>query len=185
MSAMAEDTRFHEYEKIMEESGKLSDRRQTVSDLFLGINSLFLTAAGFSAVASNLTTWWSTGICCAIAIVAIPINITWIQLIHRYRALIDLRSRYLEGLEKSLQSDDSFGTISIASADRRKVDQYPRGVYGVEAIVLYSKGSKVGFYTLERRLVLIFILAYALLTAVVAVLTFLITNGVLAPLKLA
>ncbi|MGO8946311.1 MAG: hypothetical protein ACLQUY_01345 [Ktedonobacterales bacterium] len=181
---MAEDTRFQEYEKIMEETGKLSDRRQTVSDLFLGVNSLFLTAAGFSAVASNLKSWWSTGICAAIAVVALMINITWIQLIHRYRALVDLRFRYLEGLEKSLQSDGAFGTISMASADRKKVDQYPRGVFGVEAIALYSKGPRVGIYRLERRLILIFIFAYILLTAIVAALTYLIINGVLPPLKL-
>lgn len=181
---MGEDTRYQEYEKILEETGKLSDRRQTVSDLFLGVNSLFLTAAGFSVVASDLAAWWSTGICAAIALIAVMINITWIQLIERYRSLIDLRIRYLEGLERSLQEDGSFGPITIASPDRKKLETYARGIYGYEAASLYAAGPKVGFFRLERRLIQIFIMAYILLTALVAALTFLISIHILPSLHL-
>jgi hypothetical protein len=46
---------------MAEETGKPSGRHQAISDLFVGVNSLFLTAAGFSLVFSRLTSWWATG----------------------------------------------------------------------------------------------------------------------------
>ena len=45
---MAEDPLLTEYLAIAENTAKLSDRRQTVSDLFLGINSLFWPPPGSS-----------------------------------------------------------------------------------------------------------------------------------------
>jgi hypothetical protein len=183
---MAGDMRFEEYRAIAQETGKISDRRQTVNDLFLGVNSLFLTAAGFAVVSSDLATWWATGICAAIAAVAVAINVTWIHLIHRYRVLIELRIRYMEGLEKLLQADGVFGPVEVALPSDNGTKQFQRGIYLYEAATLYQKNTKAGFgfNQLERRLAWIFIIAYLLLTVVVATLTYLIMIGMIDPLKL-
>ena len=109
-----------EYLAIAENTAKLSDRRQTVSDLFLGVNSLFLAAAGFVAVSDNLKSWWAVGIVLAITVIAIVINSIWYRLIRRYRALISLRIRYLEALERALQEVGTFDEVMLSSEDTRK-----------------------------------------------------------------
>lgn len=182
---MGDDTMFREYVAISENTARLSDRRQTVSDLFLGINSLFLAAAGFVAVSSHLTTWWAVTIVGAITVVTLIINSIWYRLIGRYRTLINLRIRYLEALERAMQEQGIFTTITLASEDDEKTVPVPRGVYLVEKeSPLYRKGAKVGFYKLERDLVNIFIFAYLALAIAEAILTYLVTHHYLSPLTI-
>lgn len=52
----ATDLQFREYLAVADDTAKLSDRRQTVSDLFVGINRLFLAATGYVAISSQLKT---------------------------------------------------------------------------------------------------------------------------------
>ena len=181
-----EDLRFNEYLALMDDTAKLSDRRQRVSDLFVGINSLFLTAAGYVAGTSNLTSWRPTALCAAITVVTLVFNIVWVRLIGRYRALISLRIRYLTGLEKSLQADGTFSAIEMATEDGKKIEHPLRGIYSVEAAsTLYKDAPKIGFSRLERGFVIIFMVAYPLLTLGVAAMTLLITVfHILPPLSL-
>jgi hypothetical protein len=182
---MADDKLFEEYATIVENTAKLSDRRQTVSDLFLGVNSLFLASAGFVAVTSHLQTWWPVVICGAITVITFIINTIWLQLIKRYRTLINLRIRYLEGLESALQAQGTFGTISIDSEDSKKKTTVSRGVFLIEKdSTLYRKGAKVGFFKLESNLVITFRLAYVVLTIAVAILTYLVINHYLPALNI-
>lgn len=171
---------FDEYVAIAENTAKLSDRRQTLGDLFLGINSLFLAAAGFVALSNHLTSWWAVTIVGAITVITIIMNSIWFRLIGRYRALINLRIRYLEALEVALQEVGTFGPIILASEDGK--DKYPilRGVYLIEKKSdLYSKGAKMGFFKLERELVVTFIFAYILIAVASGVLTYLVIHNIL------
>ncbi len=43
-STAERDFIFDEYKHVIENTAKLSDRRQTINDIFVGLNSLFLTA---------------------------------------------------------------------------------------------------------------------------------------------
>lgn len=180
-----DDKLFDEYTTIVENTAKLSDRRQTVSDLFLGVNSLFLAAAGFVAISSHLTSWWAVAITGAIAAVTLITNSIWLRLIGRYRTLINLRIRYLEALELALQSQGTFGTIAIASEDSKKTTTVSRGVFLIEKdSSLYRKGAKVGFFKLESNLVVTFMLAYVVLALAAAILTYLVINHYLPPLMI-
>jgi len=180
---MAEDSLLTEYLAITENTAKLSDRRQTVSDLFLGVNSLFLAAAGFVAVSNRLTSWWAVAIVIAITGIACIINSIWYRLIGRYRALINLRIRYLEGLEVALQESGVFGPLTLSSEDGKDKHAVLRGVYLIEKKSdLYSKGAKMGFFKLERDLVATFFVAYFLLAVASGVLTYLVTAQILSPL---
>ena len=125
---MVEDPLLTEYLAIAENTAKLSDRRQTVSDLFLGVNSLFLAAAGFVAWSENLNSWWAVGIVLAITVITIVMNSIWYRLIKRYRTLISLRIRYLEALELALQDAGTFGSIILISEDGREKHTVSRGV---------------------------------------------------------
>ena len=183
---MAEDPLLTEYLAIAENTAKLSDRRQTVSDLFLGVNSLFLAAAGFVAVSNHLTSWWAVGIVVAIAVIAVFINSIWLRLIKRYRTLISLRIRYLEALERALQKAGTFGEVMLSSEDNKEKHTVLQGVYLIEQNSnLYSKGSKMGFYKLELGLVWVFIVAYIVLALASVVFTYLVTKNILPQLIIA
>jgi hypothetical protein len=181
--SMADDSLLTEYLAIAENTTKLSDRRQTVSDLFVGVNSLFLAATGLIAVNNHLTSWWAVIVVAAIAGMAIIINLIWSGLIRRYRALISLRIRYLEGLERMLQANGTFGDMKLVSEDGKQELPATRGIYLIEQnSKLYSKGAKMGFYRLELGLVIVLSVAYALTAVGAGVLTYLVTTHILSPL---
>lgn len=182
---MADDILFKEYLAVAEDTAKLSDRRQTVGDLFLGINSLFLAAAGFVAISGHLTSWWSVIICGAITIITLLINSIWFRLIGRYRNLINLRIHYLQALERRLQETGMFTSVSMTFEGSKERIPIARGIYLIEnTFTLYKKGPKVGFYRLERQLVVVFMFAYILLAVAVAILSFLVSRQVVAPLTI-
>ena len=179
---MVEDPLLTEYLAIAENTAKLSDRRQTVSDLFLGVNSLFLAAAGFVAWSEKLASWWAVGIVVAITVITIIMNSIWYRLIGRYRTLISLRIRYLEALEVALQESGTFGEVVLSSEDDKEKHAVLRGIYLIEKKTdLYSKGAKMGFYRLERGLVWVFIFASIALAVASSVLTYLVTAQILSP----
>ncbi|HEY7341759.1 MAG TPA: hypothetical protein VH591_12820 [Ktedonobacterales bacterium] len=182
---MADDTLFREYQSVAEDTAKLSDRRQTVGDLFLGINSLFLAAIGFVAISGHLMSWWAAIICGAITLITLLINSIWFRLIGRYRNLINLRIHYLQALERRLQELGMFTSVDMTVEGGKEPIPIARGIYLIEnSFAQYKKGPKVGFYRLERQLVVIFMFAYILLTAAVAILTYLVSLRMLAPLPL-
>ena len=180
---MDDNKLFEEYASVAADTRSLSDRRQTVGDLFLGVNSLFLAAAGIVAAGDHLASWWPVAIVSAIAVITIFMNSIWLRLIGRYRALTSLRIRYLEALEKALQEVGTFDTISLLSENGKDTYTIKRGVYLTEQdSKLYNKGFKTGFFKLERDLVITFIFAYILLTLATAGLTYLVLNHYLPPL---
>jgi len=182
---MVDDILFKEYQTVAEDTAKLSDRRQTVGDLFLGINSLFLAAIGFVAISGHLTSWWAVFICSAIMIITLLINSIWFRLIGRYRNLINLRIHYLQALERQLQESGMFTSVAMAVEGSKEPVHIARGIYLIEnSFTQYKKGPKVGFYRLERQLVIVFMFAYVLLTVAVAVLTYLVSLKMLAPMTI-
>lgn len=171
---------FDEYVAVADNTKNLSDRRQTLGDLFLSINSFFLAAAGFVALSNHLTSWWAVAIVLAITVITIIMNSIWYRLIGRYRALISLRIHYLEGLERALQDAGMFGSIILVSEDGQEKHTVSRGVYLIEQKSdLYNKGAKIGFFKLERDLVVTFIFAYILIAVATGVLTYLVANHIL------
>ena len=182
---LSDDTLFKEYLSLAEDTAKLSDRRQTVGDLFLGINSLFLAAAGFVAISGHLVSWWAVIICGTIAMITLLINSIWFRLIGRYRNLINLRIHYLQALERRLQEIGMFNAISMTFEGSKEATPVMRGIYLIEnTFAQYKKGPKVGFYRLERQLVVVFIFAYILLAVAVAVLTYFVSLKLFAPLTI-
>ena len=75
----------------MQDTTKLSDRRQTTNDLFVGLNVVFFTGMGALFYTSHLKSWWVTGLYAAITAIAFFLNFTWIRLVNRYSRLIGLR----------------------------------------------------------------------------------------------
>ena len=193
------------YLALIEDTTKLTDRRQTTNDLYVGLNVVFFTGLGALIYASHLDTWWVTGIYVAISGLALALNLTWIRLINRYRRLIRLRIEYMHQLEIKLQALDIFVASPADSSQKRKQNRQasavatgdssdrpaaspglpgpePVGIFAAEASQLYRPGSDFGFSGLERGLIVIFMVSYLVATIGVAVATYLVTTQVIGPL---
>lgn len=108
------DATFDEYKFVAEDTSKLSDRRQTVNNLFVTINVLFVTGGGylltqFTTSNQHFALFWYVGGLAAIAIIATLLNSSWMHLTENSRRLIDLRFRYLRSLEAKIR--DTKGTF--------------------------------------------------------------------------
>lgn len=119
---------FQEYLAVMEDTAKITDRRQTVNTLFVTINALFLTGVGYLLYVFFQANHGSQPIILytfgflAIAVITTVINDAWLNLSESSRRLIDLRIRYLEALENHLRESGYFPSIMTrllgADADR-------------------------------------------------------------------
>jgi hypothetical protein len=183
----ASTPQFQYYLALMEDTTKLSDRRQTTNDLFVGLNVVFFTGMGALFYASHLKTWWVTGLFAAITVVAFFLNLTWIRLNNRYSLLVGLRIRYMHQLESALQSQGIFVADAPLPGAPRLPGTAPAtgtGIYTLEYQRLYTKKARFGFSRLERRLIIVFMIAYVLATAGVAVVTYLISTGAIISVSL-
>ena len=102
-----------------------------------------------------------------------------------HRNLINLRIHYLQALERRLQEIGMFNAIAMTFEGSKEATPVMRGIYLIEnTFAQYKKGPKVGFYRLERQLVVVFIFAYILLAVAVAVLTYFVSLKLFAPLTI-
>jgi hypothetical protein len=198
--AQPSDPRFQYYLTLIEDTTKLSDRRQTANDLFVGLNVVIFTGMGVLFYGSHLRSWWVTGVFAAISILALLLNITWLRLNARYRRLVRLRIEYMTQLETELNAQAIFAQFPERSGKQAKKQPvqalsadapeqmaqgntppltHRPGIFAAEYERLYYQGSQVGFSTLERTLILIFMVAYVLATLGVGVATYLITTHVI------
>jgi hypothetical protein len=136
-------TDLAEYYAVMDNTTKLSQRRQTTNDILTGINVFFLTGMGAVFVSSHLTSWWLTAIFGVITVFAWLFDITWIRLLNRYRTLIGLRIRYLEALEERLRLAGAFVEVEVLP-ENAKQPVKTRGVYTLEKAVFYQPGRHWG-----------------------------------------
>jgi hypothetical protein len=194
----ASPPRFQYYLALIEDTTKLSDRRQTANDLFVGLNVVIFTGMGVLFYGSHLKSWWVTGLYAAITVLALCLNSTWLRLNGRYRRLISLRIKYMTQLETELKAQDIF--VLYPERDGKKMSQeqrlpgdavrqttqgstqpltQPSGIFAVEYEHLYYRGWHFGFAQLERTLILIFMVAYVLATLGVGVATYLIATHVI------
>jgi hypothetical protein len=177
--------RLQYYLALMEDTTKLSDRRQTTNDLFVGLNVVFFTGMGALFYASHLKSWWVTGLFAAITMIALFLNFTWIRLINRYSRVVGLRIGYMHQLEAALQSQGIFvADPPGALGQPAPVSAIGTGIYTLEFQRLYKKDMQFGFSRLERGLIVIFMIAYVLATLGVAAVTFLISTNVIGAVSL-
>ncbi|HKD75712.1 MAG TPA: hypothetical protein VKB76_09465 [Ktedonobacterales bacterium] len=183
--ASDQDPQVEEYKAILDNTAKLSDRRQTTNDVFVGLNSLILTALGFFFVSTKLSSWWATSIFATIAIFMSVINGIWLRLNARYRDLVGIRISYLTAIEGKLASAFQTKEVTVLDAKGKPQKEVVQGVHQLEnRTFLYKGGAKIGFSSLERALIWVFIGTYYVLAAAVATLTYLIANNIVPPLDI-
>ncbi len=155
--------RIESYKIAVENLERFAARRQSANNVFVTLNSVFLTAIGvfISTHLSSLNSWSGTIALLVIALSITPLNALWLFALHRYVIGDKARYMYLVDLE----------------------DGFPEGV----GIGLYNKlkgkGQRWNFLPqAEQYVAVYFTMFYVLIALVAAVLALLVQNSVVPPL---
>jgi hypothetical protein len=167
--------RLEEYKAVLEQLGRLSARRQNLNDVFVAINTIFLTAIGFLLFQSKFDSWWLVGVVSAITLAIMPINLTWRLAIDRYKGEIKVHVEYLSSIERE------FRRRREANEGMTQMDEIQIGFYLYNTV---RRRAHSGKSRIEKRLANYFIILYPLISLAAAALTYLVSNGLISSLGL-
>ena len=162
--------RMEEYKAILEHHAQLSARRQHTNDVYIGLNTVFLTALGWLLLQSHLDTWWVFAVVSAMAIIILPINATWRAALLRCKRSLSYRYDYLREIEQE------FRTRRGNIANQPEIGLFLR----FKEASLDQKGNT----HLEMRLATYFIYLYSIIALVVGILVYLIEAHLIPPLNI-
>jgi hypothetical protein len=87
------------YTALMEDAASMSERRQTVSNIYTSLNGLFLTAIGVLLVSSRFTRWWIAVAMLIVTLAVMPLNLAWLRMLRHYHAWLNLRYQNMYEIE--------------------------------------------------------------------------------------
>lgn len=141
--------KFDEYSLFIEDTARLSERRQTVSNTYVAVNSLLLVAIGLLVKDLGATGVWRLLLPVPLIISGIIISRRWSELLSNYKKLVGFRIIVLKEMEKKMSG--------IENMYHREDLLYPRdGSSGSHSI------GGLNFSDKEQALPKIFILLYYL-----------------------
>lgn len=158
--------KFEEYSLFIEDTARLSDRRQTVSNTYVAVNSLLLVAIGLLIKDLGATGVWRLLLPVPLIVSGIIISMRWSELLSNYKKLIGLRIKVLSEMEEKMNG--------VERMYHREEELYPNDGSGKS----HSVGG-LNFSDKEQALPKIFILLYYLfgLGIIIALIVYLIVNG--------
>lgn len=120
-----------QYNLLVKDTAKLSDRRQTVNALYLSANSILLGAVAVVAAQSGLKPGILLLPAVLIALAGIPLCRDWRKLVLSNKELVGLRIKLLHEIE-----ENSAFTYPIQTYHREDVlyDNPRRGVFGFSSV---------------------------------------------------
>ena len=136
----------------MNDTARFSERRQTVSNIYVGVNSLLLVAIGLLIKDLAARAPWTSLLPLPLVVAGILVCLWWRQLIRKYKALVGLRIDRLRKMEEDLPES--------ARMYHAEDELYPRDAKG--AMV---PGKGLNFSDLEARLPMLFIVLYCIFGA--------------------
>jgi hypothetical protein len=148
---MSDVNKFEEYKLFVEDTARFTDRRQTVSNLFVAVNSILLVAIGLIVKDLGVAGARILLLTLPLVIAGIAVSIWWRQLIHKYKALVGLRINTLREME---ELPGMKGAVQMYHVEDTL---YPRDAEGE---MIPRKG--LSFSDLESRLPWLFVILYAL-----------------------
>jgi hypothetical protein len=144
---MAELDKFEEYKYFVDDTARFTERRQTVSNIYVGVNSILLVTIGWLIKDLGAGDQWTLLLPLPLIIAGIVICLWWRQLIFKYKELVSLRIRTLRGMEdKMLGSEKMFHVED---------ELYPRDKNNK-----MIPGKGLNFSDLEARLPIVFVVLY-------------------------
>jgi hypothetical protein len=141
--------KFEEYSLFIEDTARLSERRQTVSNTYVAVNSLLLVAIGLLVKDLGATGVWRLLLPVPLIVSGIIISRRWSELLSNYKKLVGFRIIVLKEMEKKMSG--------IENMYHREDLLYPRDKSGGS----HSIGG-LNFSDKEQALPKIFILLYYL-----------------------
>jgi len=146
---MSEVNKFEEYKLFVEDTARFTDRRQTVTNIYVAVNTVLLSAVALLVKDAGLENWAVALATVAILVAGTAVCLFWRQLIHKYKALVGLRIRELRWMEELPELAGCHQMYHVED------ELYPRDEKG-EMI----KGQGSSFSDLERRLPEVYIILY-------------------------
>jgi hypothetical protein len=141
--------KFEEYSLFIEDTARLSERRQTVSNTYVAVNSLLLVAIGLLVKDLGATGVWRLLLPVPLIISGIIISRRWSELLSNYKKLVGFRIIVLKEMEKKMSG--------IENMYHREDLLYPRDKSGGSNSI-----GGLNFSDKEQALPKIFILLYYL-----------------------
>jgi hypothetical protein len=87
------------YTALIADAANTSTRRQTVNNIYIGVNGIFLTGVGFLLISSHLDSWWIFAATTAVALAIAPLNRAWLQSLRYYERLLSARYKTMREIE--------------------------------------------------------------------------------------
>ena len=141
--------KFAEYALIIEDTARFTERRQTISNNYVAINSLVLAGLGVLIKDVGMQGPWVLLLPLPLVAAGIAVSLWWEHLILRNKALVRLRMKVLYEMEARLPGAEMIY--------HREDELYPRDSTGQ-----LIQQSTTSFSDLEVRLPQLFLLLYAL-----------------------
>ena len=142
---------FEEYKLFVQDTAKLSDRRQTVTNTYVAVNSLLLGAISFLLRDAAGGQWWGLLLAFPLLMAGIVISRSWGQFIHKYKTLIGLRIDTLRSMEDLPEMSDGVRMYHVEDAI------YPRDEDG-----RMIPGQGLNISDLEKHLPTVFLVLYTI-----------------------
>ena len=150
--------KFEEYKLFVEDTARFTYRRQMVSNIYVAVNSIILSAVAFLGKDANLAPVWQSFVILLVLSAGIVICLQWERLLYRYRELGRLRFRLLREMEATAEME---GCAMMYHAEDAL---YPRDDQGQ---VLPGQGLNIS--DRERWLPWVFITVYVLFFLVLVI----------------
>jgi cytochrome c oxidase subunit IV len=136
----------------VEDTARLTERRQTVTNIYVAVNTILLSAVALLVKDAGLQRWVVAAATLMVLVAGIVICLFWRQLIIRYKKLVGLRIDELRKMEDLPEMAGCQGMYHVEDK------LYPRDAQGN---MLKVKG-RMDFSDLERQLPNVFIVLYVL-----------------------
>ncbi|MFI5274013.1 MAG: hypothetical protein ACHQ4H_13345 [Ktedonobacterales bacterium] len=133
---------------LVQDTAKLSDRRQIINTLYISANSVLLGGIALLVEQSSLKNGALLLPVLLVAIAGTPLCLDWRRLILNYKALLDLRFKMLVRLEAM---PDFTGAIKTYTEEGEKL--YNRKTDGGQSVLF-------GFSRIEVNIPIVFICLY-------------------------
>ena len=150
---MAAFDKFAEYQMLVEDTARITDRRQNIANLYTTINSLLLTGSALFIIDSNIPILMLLAATAIISLAGVSICVVWRNAILSYKKLLKVRFDVLWEMENDPDMKDS---VKIY---HREEILYPKDEE--------SSKKKISFSDIEKWLPFIFIILYLGMTTMV------------------
>jgi len=146
---MAEFNKFEEYKLFVDDTARFTERRQTVSNIYVGVNSLLLAAIGLLIKELGTRGLWTLLLPLPLIVAGIAISLWWRQIIHKYKKLVGLRIDTLREMEDEMPESVKMYHVEDKLYPRDKDDKI-------------VPGEGLHFSDLEARLPILFVVLYCI-----------------------